>query len=775
MSHDQKLDEISHEGFPSNLDSDHSRIVVPVGISWLDAEKDEKPSSPRLRDILPEALMRPTGAFRQRRLLKRAPKRCALVAGERGSIKFLKTRFQTSEQSHDTNTCFNDFVARQAALTIERDSRNVPGAGMKLPRFFRASLWARRDFQEQLQNYSKSSGRPISEVREEAQEYLKELVPTPSPFFVKLMGAISSFVYRTAYEDAIVVDPESLGKLRELVREYPCALLWTHKTHVDGPALMSLTLESGFPLVHTIGGVNMAFLGLGQVARRAGAIFIRRSFQDNDLYKIVLRRYLGYVLEKRFPLTWALEGTRSRNGKLMPPRYGILKYVLEGAQKTGADDLRLVPVSIYYDLIPEISDYAAEQGGQTKRKESLAWFVQYVAGMRKPHGRVFVSIGEPVVADLTDNTVSALPDGASQDTVEQVSKANFDRVLQKTAFQAAVNSNAVTPLTSSGLIAFILAAASPKSLSIDEIDAEMDVLLDWAKARNLPLTDDFKDLSREQVRHVAASMINLGILTRYDEGPDLIYGVAPEQYFVVSYYRNTVIHFLVNNALIELALVKAAESDAESAWDAFWSEALELRDTFKFEFFYPGTEEFKSLLRVELSKQDPHWESKVRAGGQTCYALLSSMRPLVSHGVLRSFADAYRVVASALVRLKPGDQVDEKTVVAQSLKLGRQAFLRGQIKREDAIAKLLLSNGYKVALSSGCIDGEGDLAGRRLALARKMRDICNRIEVIDAIAIQQRSTPEFGVRSVSDMANGQAQGGGVVVEHAAAVRQKNMS
>ena len=94
---------------------------------------------------------------------------------------------------------------------------------------------------------------------------------------------------------------------------------------------------------HMFGGANMNFPGLGFLLHRAGAIFIKRSFQDNELYKTTLRHYIGYLMEKRFPMNWAFEGTRSRMGKLMPPRYGLLKYVLEACHAADARKIHIIP------------------------------------------------------------------------------------------------------------------------------------------------------------------------------------------------------------------------------------------------------------------------------------------------------------------------------------------------------------------------------------------------------------------------------------------------
>ena len=87
--------------------------------------------------------------------------------------------------------------------------------------------------------------------------------------------------------------------------------------------------ERGLPPNHTAGGINMNFFPIGPLVRRSGVFFIRRSFKDNPIYKFVLRQYIDYLIEKRFSLEWYVEGGRSRSGKLLPPRFGLLAYVVD--------------------------------------------------------------------------------------------------------------------------------------------------------------------------------------------------------------------------------------------------------------------------------------------------------------------------------------------------------------------------------------------------------------------------------------------------------------
>ena len=123
----------------------------------------------------------------------------------------------------------------------------------------------------------------------------------------------------------------------------------------------------------------MSFWPIGPLGKRAGLIFIRRSFGDDQVYKLAVREYFGHLVAKRFNLEWYIEGGRSRTGKLRPPRYGLLHYLVRALEDGRAEDVTLVPVSITYEQLQEVGAMAAEQGGGAKSAEGLGWLAGYAA------------------------------------------------------------------------------------------------------------------------------------------------------------------------------------------------------------------------------------------------------------------------------------------------------------------------------------------------------------------------------------------------------------
>jgi glycerol-3-phosphate O-acyltransferase len=695
-------------------------LVTPLRVAWQPTPEAIN-SGPRVRDLLFGDPRRP-GARQGRKILQTAPERMQFLTGEPDSIANMRSRFDHHHQPDDKDVqrSFADFVARQAAVVLDLAERRERGGRYKVPRHVAGSLMANRGYNNALDKLAAETGTAKSQLKKDASVYMNEMVSRPSTFWLDFYAKFNKFCLGLAYEEEIVCDKAEVEKLRQVVREHPSLLLWTHKTYLDGMVVPKLLYDNDFPMPHMFGGANLNFPGLGYLLHRAGAIFIRRSFQDNELYKTTLRHYIGYLMEKRFPMNWAFEGTRSRLGKLMPPRYGLLKYVLEACEATDARNIHIIPISISYDLIRDVEEYATEQTSQGKGAESLRWFIGYIRSLARPMGKVYVDIGKPVVLERAPD-----PD---------------DRLaLSKIAFEVAVEANQVTAITFPSLATMSLLGAAPKALTEEEVISDLRALLGWARARNLRISQDFDPAFAEQTQSLLDIMLNEGIITRYDEGPEIVYGIGLNQHAVASYYRNTVIHFFVNKAIIELALLKASENEGPDALEIFWGEVDQLRDLFKFEFFYAPTEEFHQQIREELDRYDKDWRTLLAQGTMGFGQLLNRMTPLVSHVTLLIYTEAYSVVAALAARAEHTETLEEDACVANALKLGRQTYLQRRISSEASIGKLLFSNGYKMLQSRQLTDAGGpDIAGQRLEQAHQLRDLLRRLDLIRAIGVASR-------------------------------------
>lgn len=711
---------IAHD--PENIPTDDlqqalqlagNTLVVPVRVVWK-TQLDQIHDKPRFRDLLRGNPRRPS-QWQAQRILDSDPSRAVCISGKPATVEDLTERYQQRQKIADIDANLADYVAEQASLALEVAERRMRGSRYKVPRQVSKQVRASNRYKAGLQKIAQETSESELALRQKALPYFKELVALPHNFWQDVAGAFNRWVISLGYDNELVIDTEKLESYRSIVREHPTALLWTHKTHMDGITMQSVLFENDFPPPHTMGGINMAFAGVGFLARRSGAIFIRRSFQDNPLYKLVLRNYLAYLLEKRFPLTWSFEGTRSRVGKLMPPRYGMLKYVMDAMQGSSADGLHIIPVAINYDMNNDVKDYAAEQAGGIKRPESLSWFISYLRRMRQPLGRIYVDFGEPVVAY----------------------KASFNEdplALQKTAFQVGVEANRVTPITLTSLMSMSLLGAAPRAQTVEELQESMDELRAWSENRDIRFTSDFDNNNLKQMLHLIDNMVRSGLINRYDEGPETVYAVADDQQVMASYYRNTIAHHFVSKAIAEMSLLEAF-SEPDDKLAAFWRAANRLKDMFKFEFFYAPSEEFQAGIKGELAHFDADWENNIQDRDYVA-RYLRNMKPLVAHCTLKPYIEAYRIMADVFGRLGANETLDEKAAVARAFKYGRQAYLQRRISSKASIGEILFKNGYKLLDSYGIVATDGaNVVEQRKKLSKEFRVLAHRVEQIRALAM----------------------------------------
>lgn len=693
--------------------------------------------------------------LRQAIVSRREPDRCLLVAGEPASASNLRARWTQACGFDETETIgFAEFVRQKATLALERAERRVRGARYKVPRLVHEEILGRPSFRGGLGRIAAAatgngSTRRLAALTTEAARDLREIAATHSPLVIDLVNHAIRWLYTRGYDEQLVYDETMMKRIASLEEQHPVVFLPTHKSNLDHLVLQYALHEHGLPPNHTAGGINMNFFPVGQIVRRSGVFFIRRSFREDTVYKHVLGHYIDYLIEKRFPLEWYIEGGRSRSGKLLPPRYGLLANVVDAYRRGKSEDVLLVPVSIAYDQIQDVGSYVAEQRGGDKERESFAWFVRLVRQLRRRYGRIHLAFGEPVslrqqLGDPEDHgRDETAPLGADLREANARSGARFD--LEKLAFEVSVRINRVTPITPTSLATLALLGATGEALSVRDTRASLASLLEDVARRDLPTTADFSHLESDAgVEATLEALVDSGVVTRFDEGLEPVYCIGDEQQLAAAYYRNTIVHFFVNRAIAELALLHAGEPPVPGAEQEvvprFWAEVMRLRDLLKFEFFFPEKEAFREEIREELSHTAAGWEERLARGDLAPEELVRLSRPFSAHRALRPFLESYRVVADQLVRFDPAQPFDERRFLANCIGVGRQYKLQKRIHAADSISRVLFQTALRLARNRELLaPGDAEVAAARLAFANEIHDVLRRVDIVVALAASRRA------------------------------------
>ncbi len=700
-------------------------LLAPLRVVWQPAQRGGVRVA-RFSDLLTFADPRDPGSLRQRWIIRRHPDRVAIVAGEPAPLSELRHRWQSAADKDAAQTVgVAEFVARQAALALERAERRLRGARYKVPRFVHEEILNRPACRGGIVRLAREVGSDEETVKRDAARYLHEIAATHSTYVIDLVANLIRLLYRQGY-GALHYDRAGLAQIYSLAQRHPVVFLPSHKSNLDHLVLQYALYENGHPPNHTAGGINMNFFGVGPLMRRSGVFFIRRTFKANEPYKFVLRQYIDYLIEKRFPLEWYIEGGRSRSGKLLPPRFGILAYVVDAFRRGKSEDVFLIPVSIAYDQISDVGDYATEQRGGAKERENFGWFLRVVRRLRRRYGNIHIRFGIPV--SLAEQLGPPNPEAEPNPDEDSLA-------LQKLAFEVSVRINRATPLTPTSLVTLALLGVPDRALTVDEAVVALHNLVEYAERRPLPTSGGFDLTSREGVRGALDVLVQSGVVSRFDGGIAPVYSIGPEQHLAAAYYRNTIIHFFVNLAICELSLLKVAnDGEPGDGTAAFWNEAMQLRDLLKFEFFFADKDRFRDELMDELASQDAEWESFLQRGAAGARELALRSRPHAAHRVLRPFVEAYRVVADALLLERSVKPLDEAAFHKRCLGLGKQYHLQRRIRNAESISKVLFETGLKLARNRALVEPTVDVMERRRLFAEELRDVIRRVDQVGGFA-----------------------------------------
>jgi glycerol-3-phosphate O-acyltransferase len=517
-------------------------------------------------------------------------------------------------------------------------------------------------------------------------------------------------------------------------------LLFSHRSYLDGVIVPVAMQENRLPPVHTFAGINLSFGFMGPLMRHSGVIFIRRKL-DDPLYKYVLRQFVGYIVEKRFNLSWSIEGTRSRTGKMLPPKLGLLAYVADAYLDGRSEDILLQPVSISFDQLHETAEYAAYARGGEKTPEGLSWMYNFIKAQgERNYGKIYVRFPEAV----SMREYLGEPHGpmAADEAAKRLA-------LQKMAFEVAWRILRATPVNATALVSALLLAARSRALTLDQLHHTLQDSLDYLERKQIPMTNSALRLRTADGVRAAVDALSSGHpVTRVDGGREPVWYIAPSDEHEASFYRNTLIDAFLETSLVELALAYAQRAQGDRV-EAFWTQVMRLRDLLKFDFYFADSAAFREHVDEEMSWHED-WETHVAAGGEQIDMLLRAKRPLVVGAMLRPFFEAYEIVADVLCDAPA--EIDEKELTNKALGLGRQYAAQDRVRSHDAVSALLFATARQVAADQHLLEPAADLPERRSDFHDELRAILADMDKVEQISREQfyaREMQRRGLRSES--------------------------
>ncbi len=284
-------------------------------------------------------------------------------------------------------------VRRSLLIFLRREEKPVVGAA--LPSFARVQEAVLDDGEVRrvIDEVSREKRRSPKRVEARAQKNLAEIAASPNPTMLAALAVIVETLFKRLFKR---IELHDLDPVVEAAKLHPLVLVPSHRSHFDYLILSWLFYRNHLVPPQVAAGLNLSFWPLGPIFRRAGAFFLRRSFDGDPLYTAVFRSYVQHLIKDGVTQEFFIEGGRSRTGKTLRPRLGMLRMVLEAYARGARRDLYLVPVGFTYERLVEEGSVAAERGGAKKQRESLLNLFRAGQVLRYRYGSVTVRFGEPI-------------------------------------------------------------------------------------------------------------------------------------------------------------------------------------------------------------------------------------------------------------------------------------------------------------------------------------------------------------------------------------------
>jgi len=627
---------------------------------------------------------------------------------------------------------------------LTRQFRTAVGPRLKTPSRVREKVLRDRTLRATIDAVAAETGRTPAAVDAEARKDLAEISARYDPRLVQVARAFLAWVFGRLYT-SVEVDEAGLARVKKLASESPIILCPSHKSHIDYLVLSWLLYDNGMTPPHIAAGINLAFWPFDGIARKGGAFFIRRTVKGDKIYTAVLRAYVKHLLRERFPQEFYVEGGRSRTGKLLFPKTGLISMEVDAWLDGAADDVVFVPVSIDYERLIEASSYVRELSGAEKQKESFGALLGSAKVLLRRYQRLYVQFEEPI--SLRRVAEERLGDRASTLTLDEAwsggeataalappleprmrgAPAEAKRQLvQALGNRIAYGISRAVTITPIGLVAATLLSHSRRGLGAAEVARRVELLRYIAAEGGARFARDLagapSDPRQEGPIADAVGVLAAGDLVKVEVAAgETIYIVPDEKRLVLDYHRNAVIHRYVAPGLVAAAVVAGGGS---TTLDAAHERALFLSRLFKLEFMYRAGATFDEIFEQNLA-----FLERVGAVAREAYRLA----PGKEQGHLtflaefvRAYLEAYRLTAEAvqaILRAEGAAPVEKRALVGQVQERGRADFLSGRVALRESLSKATLENAVAWLLAQGVLAAKDGKLALAEGGARKLAEV----------------------------------------------------
>lgn len=383
----------------------------------------------------------------------------------------------------------------------------------------------------------------VEKVEAQALRYGNEIASDYAYTAIRFLEVVLSWFWNKIY-DGIKVN--HIEGVQEVAHGHEVIYVPCHRSHIDYLLLSYLLFRNGLTPPHIAAGINLNMPVIGSLLRRGGAFFMRRTFKGNPLYSAVFNEYLHTLFTRGFPVEYFVEGGRSRTGRMLQPKTGMLAITLRSFLRSNRLPVVFVPVYIGYERVLEGRTYLGELRGASKKKESIFDIFKVINAIRKQRfGSVWVNFGEPLkLAEFLDGEQ---PDWRSQQLAPQFRPSWLNDTANHLAERIARHLNEAAAINPVNLVALALLSTSKLALDEKALARVLDLYL--ALLRSVPYSPH-TTVPEGDGQALIEYVQSMDLLATQKDPLGKIYYLDENNAVLMTYYRNNVLHIFALPALL---------------------------------------------------------------------------------------------------------------------------------------------------------------------------------------------------------------------------------
>lgn len=573
--------------------------------------------------------------------------------------------------------------------------RTITGPPIRPRRWFIQEVTGDAELDDEICRIAAAHGKHADDVRELAERYAREIAADPDYTVIELLDRILSPIFRRIF-DSFQVDETGLSRAKELAATGPIVFVPNHKSHADYLLLSLVLYHHGMTVPHIAAGINLEFWPLGPIFRRGGAYFIRRAFRNNQLYRAVLETYLKILLREGYSQEFFIEGGRSRTGKLLRPRKGMLSMLHSAAGRAGIASMHFIPVSITYDRVIEQKSYERELEGGAKQKERsshLLGLTKFLRRQRHRYGSLYIRFGEPIAA--------ARGKGDSA-TMAKISSRICHEI------------NRCIVATPAAVAAAVLLSGARRGVTREEFRQGWKAMLGALTEKGVEISTRITATPDAAMDEAVALLVQVKLVSPHTDAAPPFFAIEEGKRIPLSFYKNSIVHFLVSAGVVAALLLKSVEADGPLARQELVA-GVEigrrlLAQEFRFASRRTMKEHVERAVRLLLGQNAVVETADARLAIPReslplCRVFASQVLPF-----LETLLIAFRHVTERMTGAS-----EERTLINEMLRTGQDLILLDYVRYREAVTKTGMENALRTLTSFQILfkqEAEGGVKGR---------------------------------------------------------------